>query len=944
MSFLDDVINLLPFATVNPLTALQRNVMTIPAFPPASVRNDALQHPDAGPPGGEGAPQRVVAVLGPGTTFEGIADTLLPLYTTVASGGGQPAPPKAPTVDELARAIAVYTSVYLHADSWDLHTVGTILPLPIEIDAGTGEWIVNADRVRELTLTFKAAWRPRLRTAPAALAVPDPFALQTQAAALAATPVATLAPQLWTKALRNPSDAVLLFLATLRALDSGGAGPAASTVLAALGAATATQAAQLKVLAVTRAGNGILRRFRTLLSTPPAGLDPAAVTRAQTLLTNALQPGGTLVVHHEVPETTGQQADIHRLVLGRDVAVGRSAPARVNDVSYTGPEFPGGVALEPYLAADADHLNPGNNPRMPALLTLLAGGRSLPGTGGTGNGLLDSVRARDDTLMTAGLGHWRATKSDELPALLFAYNSAVPDEFDLFFALHGLDVQPGPAGGPAFQLRIIGSNGTSTVPDAATLRTFFGVTDNGHGRFTYSSDWAARFRLPALVSLAYRRVQVAQATALVASTADPVTLHAAAVLPFPATSYVLAQDGLLSGALARTVTNAMTGNVTPPAASSVLGRAKTNHAHDTDTLAAALVDLTGGTTTPAYAGFFDDKSFYVGSMAKIMPMYAAHELRFRIQQIVTSIRRDNLAATSQTIFHAIGKAWGPQVCRVFPDFPTLDVRYPGRFPKLDTIFTIADDGTVRFRKGAATEDDIAQVGEKDIPPTDKMTFYHWQKLMILWSHDGAAGLVIDAIGFPYINHLLRAAGFYHPDTRLGLWISGNYASNDWKQGKDLFTLSDRGERHYKRTTNFVATPREAARLLALAALHKLCDGDVPSCDDMIQLMRKHWLISAGPPLVLGGGTILGGAGTQTFIGESVALVDPDTVSSKIGLSEAQPVTGLTGSSDCAIITRTEMGTPLRYVAVILGGYKSGADSAAFAETAIALDDNILVMH
>lgn len=66
---------------------------------------------------------------------------------------------------------------------------------------------------------------------------------------------------------------------------------------------------------------------------------------------------------------------------------------------------------------------------------------------------------------------------------------------------------------------------------------------------------------------------------------------------------------------------------------------------------------------------------------------------------------------------------GGQVCRVFPDFPRLDVRYPDRFPKLATMFSIGDDGTMRFRKPAdpappgATEADIALVATSNFVPT-----------------------------------------------------------------------------------------------------------------------------------------------------------------------------------------------------------------------------------
>ncbi len=349
MGFLDDILDQLPLMAATPLTAEERNIALIPDGMPV-VKPGALKHPDAGPPGGEGPPQRVVAVLGPGATFTGIADLLLPRYQTAASIGG----PAAPAPDELARAIVVYAKDLLTPSSWLHHMAGLILPLPIEIDPA-GAWIVDADRIRALARSFDAAWRPRLRTPPAVISVPDALFLEAQAADLAGVMSSDLATPLWTRVLRNPSEAVLLFLASLRALDRAGPGPAATAALTALNAATP---AQLSVLAATRAGNGILRRLAALLAKPPAGADPALVATRQALLDNALHQGTagarTLVPHRDVPQTLAQQATrpgtakavagaaadppggLHQLVFGRDVAAGPLAPARVSGKLYTG--------------------------------------------------------------------------------------------------------------------------------------------------------------------------------------------------------------------------------------------------------------------------------------------------------------------------------------------------------------------------------------------------------------------------------------------------------------------------------------------------------------------------------------------------------------------------------------------------------------------------------
>jgi hypothetical protein len=941
MSFLDQLVNLVPIAAVKPLTAQERNIALIPPTPPA-MRSGALIHADAGPPGGGGLPQRVVAVLGPGATFAGIADTLLPRYAEASGKGG----PAAPTRDELARAIVVYAKDYLVAGEWRYHKVGVILPLPIEIDPDLNAWIVDPDRVRELAASFSAAWRPRLSIPPGPLGVPDALDLETAARNEAATAgtVQALADEQWTQVLRNPSDAVLLFLAILRTLDGGGTGSgapgqAAAAALAALNGATAEQ---LSVLAATTAGNAVLRRFSALLTPLPPGADPDV----KTLLGNALHQAGsrTLVVPREVPQTPAQQASqrgkadpvegsaadppggIHWLVLGRDVAVGRSATARVSAVNYTGPEFKGRVALEPYLAADAASLVPGD-PHKEELLLLVAGLED--------QGRLDSVRARDASLITAGLGNWGATDPAGLPALLSAYKTAAPDEFDLFFALYGLDVGPDPAGGPGSRLLIIGPDGATTVPDTATLQAFFGGAADASGGITFGSGWAARFRLPALVSAAYRRVQVAQAAAPLA--ADPVELAAALVRPFPATAYALTFEPGLNSLLATFLTTRMTNGGAPPHEGGVIGAARTSHADDADTLAAAVVDVTGvgEGAAIAYAGFFDDQTFYVGSLAKILAMYAAFELRFRLQTLVNAVKP--LGPMTQQfgehILDAARRAWGPQIRRPFPDFPGLTIN---QVPNLRTMFTVGPDGAVNFRRAAVPESAIATVGEFGTP-TAAMTYYHWQKLMMLWSNNTAASMVINAIGFPYINRLLRVAGFFDEASKRGLWISGNYRSRDWlpktnPPQDDLMTLSPRGTAHYKSKTNFVANPQQVARLLTLAKLHQLFDGDVATCDDMLTLMKADPTDVAGP-------------GVSRPIATAVGLTADDTVSSKIGIGDPSPVSGRAGFHDCAVVDRTEGGQLLSYVAVVLGGFnKPPANLDAWAATARALDGSIKDMH
>ena len=150
--------------------------------------------------------RRVVAMLGPGATFRGIAEPRCYRSTPRATGG----PSRSPSTS-WPTGWSSTTGTYLPAGTWDNHKVGLCLPLPIEIDPATGAWTVNADDVRGWAGSFvrrlaptalhphrrcsPCSSRPRSRARPRRPRVP-----RTPAPAPAA---------LWERVLRNPSEAVL---------------------------------------------------------------------------------------------------------------------------------------------------------------------------------------------------------------------------------------------------------------------------------------------------------------------------------------------------------------------------------------------------------------------------------------------------------------------------------------------------------------------------------------------------------------------------------------------------------------------------------------------------------------------------------------------------------------------------------------------------------------
>jgi hypothetical protein len=480
--------------------------------------------------------------------------------------------------------------------------------------------------------------------------------------------------------------------------------------------------------------------------------------------------------------------------------------------------------------------------------------------------------------------------------------------------------------------------------DDATLRTFLGGTPDATGNLTFT-DWATRFRLPALVSRRYRRAQVELAIDKVMRTANPVELAVASVSPFPA-PYTLAVDSAKSTAL-QTVVTADMGPFVAGLAADLPSRAS---------LSAALIDLTAGAGPTAYASSHapdDEDTFNIGSMGKMLAMYAAFELRFRLRKALKAAEAKGLDVTVANwqvrFIKIVQRTWSGRVAKGFPGF---DTRMPARFPKLGDMFTFTTvpapppppgrrTGRIDFKHGTATDADIIGLDTGD-PDLSKMKFLELIKSMIFMSNAVAAGLVIDAVGYPYLNGVLRDGGFFEPKSKKGLWVSGNYQNRDWRKpvrpGVDAMDLSARGTAHYKSTTDFVGNAKQLARLLALTDRGELFDGaDAAACAEMRLIMRRHAIPGLPDPDV-------------SFIRKAIAPpLGPHVVDeaySKIGIGVRVPPSELKGEHDGAIIARVEGATSLRYVAAVIGGYTSGAtgDVAAYRTLARLLDGAIAKVH
>jgi hypothetical protein len=952
MSALPQLLNLLP-GVVKPAPAPTRaaNVLLVPTPPTAagSVKHGALAHPDAGPVGGDALPARVVAVLGPGATFLGLADVLLPI---IGQATGVPAGTKPLTRDELARAIVAYNKTTLPAGDWQHHQVGLLLPVPIEVD-GAGNWTVNIADTRKLASApaFVAAWARRLGVSPKALSVPEPAQIEGEVRSfhLPFSPPGRPALQ-WERALRNPSEVVLVFYGIARRRADAGAAAAAGFALAFLATA---KPHHVKLLAATTSGNAILRRLRTLIGTaPPAGVDAAKHAAAKALVEGALfqGPAGnrTLVPHKDVPQTVdllavaggnalgiaGAKTDpgggLQRVVFGRNVAVGRNDPVKVGATTFSGPLFEGRLQLDAVVADDAEALQI-DDPVQGGPLALLS--MSEPDKHGK---RLDAVRARDDKLLTVGVEGWSATEDTGLAALLLAFKGAAADEFDLHFGIHGLDVEPKPGPPTTFRLKQVAANGTTSTPmTPAQVGTFFGRSVVG-GIVRLDPVWAARCRLAALVSRRYRRTQIQLAREKVKESADKVKLAVASAGPFPK-PYDLAFDSAKSTALQAQV------NLLRPGFTVGLPATATSVDH----LSGAVIDLRAGPGLIAYAssnGTDDIDTFNIGSMGKAVALYAAFELRHRLRKALAAAKLASMDTVSSgwegRFFKLVEQMWSSRVNAGFGGPGGLRGLDPtGRFPKLKQMFALTGGAApkVEFIKGTATDNFIIDL-DLGAPNPTTMKFTEMLKSMVFQSNAAAASVVVLAVGYPYLNGLLRNAGFFDPSTNQGIWISADYASHDW--AFDYMKLSARGKKHYKATTNLAGNAKQFARLLALADLGKLFDSDGAACSEMRQIMRRHPIAGLHNP-------------DTSPIRDAVVATPPpagpltvDEAYAKIGIGVAAPPSTLQGAHDCAIIARKKGATPLRYVAVVVGGYTSGTthDSAAFRQFARVLDQAVAAVH
>jgi hypothetical protein len=316
-------------------------------------------------------------------------------------------------------------------------------------------------------------------------------------------------------------------------------------------------------------------------------------------------------------------------------------------------------------------------------------------------------------------------------------------------------------------------------------------------------------------------------------------------------------------------------------------------------LCTGVIDLTGlgaNAATLPYVGHNDSERLYVGSVAKIYPLLAAFELRQRVTlQANAMISLQGLSTSTagwQTkVFDTIQKAWQPQLDAKFPGLPK------GTHPNFSKILELAPNGTASFRK----------------------EFTDWINAATKHNDLLAAGQYIQALSYPYINGVLESAGFFDSATDTGLWISGDYNTNDWlgndKAGKPI---DAKWQKSGHAISNFVGTAQQLTRFVGLIATGNLAAS--ASSSEIEALLGTPWLV----------GILTDASPARSFT----------SAVGKVGIGKWD-----LRDHDSAIVTferdPTDATKTIRYVVVVLGSDRANTQ---MAQLEIAYHDCIVAQH
>jgi hypothetical protein len=326
----------------------------------------------------------------------------------------------------------------------------------------------------------------------------------------------------------------------------------------------------------------------------------------------------------------------------------------------------------------------------------------------------------------------------------------------------------------------------------------------------------------------------------------------------------------------------------------------------------AVVDLSDSPDTPAYAGWRDTEHHLIASMAKLLPLYGAFALRRALRGAWPSYAPNFAALASKAraglVSSGVRAGSRPLVEDLYAVNPAgeIDFRFGGspgsrysdetgsqalsgiyfRNPPLGPARVaradgqLANDATLK----AELQDNLAQ---GRVPAEDQL------RLTAGWSDNVSAGVITQALGFPYLWALARASTLWRPS-----WpkLTGHRKETNDSGGLNL--MSDYNNGAWTRppaaapvNTTQGATARSVASLMTMLARDKLVD---PGSDAIMrEMMRKSSLDATfrgeSSPIGIGMDSV-GWTAVQDPIDYDSGSTQPpgaDLAVSKVGLLHSQ---------------------------------------------------------
>jgi beta-lactamase family protein len=330
-----------------------------------------------------------------------------------------------------------------------------------------------------------------------------------------------------------------------------------------------------------------------------------------------------------------------------------------------------------------------------------------------------------------------------------------------------------------------------------------------------------------------------------------------------------------------------------------------------DSLTLSLVDVTDP-AAPVFAGIRADDTVFIASMAKIAALYAAFELRKRLQDAIAGVP---VTTSVSALIAQVKKTWQPLIDA---QKPKNAAAFAG-FPNLTDIFDITLSGS-SWSVTFTTKGDINTLADKEgagWPSLNgKFGFKELLFLMASFSNNDAAARCITSLSYEYINAALVVSGLYE-NGKGGLWLGAPYPHKPGAALTETLWMQEPINKDPNTTRRYqVSSAKAAATMFTLLAQRKLVDAT--SSDEMLDFLQ---------------------AGTNDFVQNALADAsrDVNSIRTKIGVIDK------VYWSQTSLVERNliDHGKPIRYVISILNNRAPFSLTKATIEP---LDQCILNRH